>query len=146
MALIRSAKPADAKRCEEISRIPELKDAEGNFIPDNYFRNCALENDDGLFMVAETQDSKDNEIIGYILGDRLKGNIAHLGLLAVSQESRNKGIGKELLEAFRDKCIELDLFYMFLYAPQENKNTLEFYKRCGLTEGKGHINFGMPLR
>ena len=135
MIKIRLAKIKDCKKCAELSRIEELRPAGSDFISGGYFR--IFIDKDELFFVAEY----DGEVVGYILGEPMKGNMANLGLSTVNSTLRGKGIGKKLVEAFRKKCDEKGLKYILLYAPKFNKNTLEFYKKCGFKEGKGHIQF-----
>jgi len=135
MVRIRLAKIEDCKNCSELSRIEELRPAGSDFISEEYFRGFVDE--DEMFFVAE----KEREIVGYILGEPMKGNLAHLGLLTVNSNLRGRGIGKKLVEAFREKCDEKKLSYLLLYAPKFNENTLEFYRRCGFKEGKEHIQF-----
>ena len=135
MLKIRLATVNDCKKCAELSRIEELRPAGSDFISENYFR--ILVDGDELFFVAE----KNKEVVGYILGEPMKGNMASLGLLAVSEKHRGEGIGKGLVETFRKKCDEKGLKYILLYAPKFNKSTLEFYRKCGFNEGKEHIQF-----
>jgi len=135
MVEIRLAKLEDCKNCAELSRIEELRPAESDFISEGYFR--IFVDKDEMFFVAEDN----GEIVGYILGEPMKGKMANLGLLTVNSKLRGKGIGKKLVETFRKKCDEKGLKYILLYAPKFNKNTLEFYKKCGFKEGKEHIQF-----
>ena len=134
MVLIRTATLQDCRLCEELSRIKELTPADGTYITEEYFR-CFVDPYD-LFFVAEDH----GEIVGYILGEPMKGNMAHLGLLTVSEAMRGKGIGKRLVTAFREKCEALGLDIL-LYAPLDNPSTLAFYRGQGFTEGKVHVNF-----
>lgn len=135
MVEIRLAKIGDCKKCAELSRIEELRPAGSDFISEGYFR--IFVDKDEMFFVAEDK----GKIIGYILGEPMKGNLANLGLLTVDNNFRGKGIGKKLVEAFRKKGDEKGLKYLLLYAPKFNKKTLEFYKKCGFKEGKEHIQF-----
>ncbi|MFH1064585.1 MAG: GNAT family N-acetyltransferase [Candidatus Woesearchaeota archaeon] len=125
----------DCKRCAELSEIDELKTAGGKFLPEGYFK--IFVDDDELFFVAE----EEGKLLGYILGEPMKGNMAFLGLLTADKGSRGKGIGKKLIAAFRNKCDEKGLKFILLYAPKFNENTIEFYNKCQFTQGKEYINF-----
>ncbi len=135
MVEIRTAKAEDCKRCAELSKIEELRPAGSDFISEEYFH--IFVDEDEMFLVAEDE----GKIVGYILGEPMKGSIAHLGLLTVKSNLRGKGIGRELVEAFRRKCDEKGLNFILLYAPTFNKRTLDFYRRCGFKEGKEHLQF-----
>jgi len=135
MVNIRLAKLEDCKKCAKLSRIEELRPAQSDFISEAYFH--IFVDKDELFFVAEEKE----EIVGYILGEPMKGKMANLGLLTISSKVRGKGIGKKLIQTFRKKCDEKGLKYILLYAPKFNKNTLEFYKKCGFKQGKEYIQF-----
>ena len=132
---IRLAILEDCKGCAELSRIEELRPADSDFISEGYFRTFI--DRDKMFFVAE----EEGEIIGYILGEPMKGGLAYLGLFTVSKGFRGKGIGKQLLSVFRKRCDEKKLKVLILYAPKFNKDTLKFYKKCGFKKGKEHIQF-----
>jgi ribosomal protein S18 acetylase RimI-like enzyme len=135
MVTIRLATLDDCARCAELSRIEELRPGDGEFISELYFRGF-LDSDE-LFFVAEAE----GVVIGFILGERMKGSVANLGLLTVSEDCRGLGVGKELLRAFRDQCDVLGLRYLFLYAPLFNEDTLAFYSRQGFIQGKSYAQF-----
>ena len=135
MIKIRHAALKDCKKCAGLSKIEELKPVIGSYIPERYFK--LFVDKDKMFFVAEYN----NKIVGYILGEPMKGRLANLGLLAVDKKFRGKGIGKKLVEAFRKRCDKKKLNYMWLNAPKSNKKTLEFYRKCGFKEGKEHILF-----
>jgi len=135
--IIRLATKKDCISCAELSKIKELKDPHGDFISEEYFRNFV--DVDEMFFVAEDN----NKIVGYILGEPLKCNLALLGLLTVSEKFRGQGIGKQLIKAFRDSCDNHNVEYIFFYAPNFNKNTIEFYKKQGfVTNDKLYSCFG----
>jgi ribosomal protein S18 acetylase RimI-like enzyme len=135
MIKIRSAKLKDCKKCSELSKIKELKTADNSFISENYFR-CFVDTDD-MFFVAEEKEN----VIGYLLGEPLKGNLAFLSLLTVDKEHRNKGIGKKLIDRFKKRCDKKKLNYLVLYAPEFNKKTHKFYKSNNFIQGKKLIQF-----
>jgi ribosomal protein S18 acetylase RimI-like enzyme len=135
MLKIRSAKIEDCKKCSELSRIKELEITNNKYISEDYFR-CFIDDDD-MFFVAE----ENKEILGYLLGEPLKGKLALLGLLTVNKKHRNKGIGKKLIKEFKKRCDKKGLNYLVLYAPKFNKNTQEFYKRNNFKKEKDLIQF-----
>lgn len=135
MVKIRLAKIKDCKACSKLSEIEELKTANGEFISEDYFRKNVDE--DEMFFVAE----ENNQIIGYILGEPLKGNVAFLGLLTVDKSQRGKGIGKKLLAKFEEQCHNKKLNPIFFYAPKFNENTIEFYNKQGYIQGKNYASF-----
>ena len=131
---IRPATPADCARCAALSRIEELRPGTGPYIPERYFRQFS---DTKLFFVA----AEKGRVVGYILGEEMRGNLANLGLFAVDKKQRGKGIGTLLLAAFRKACDARGLRYIVLYAPAFNAGTLTFYKRHGFTQGKRYVQF-----
>jgi len=139
MLKIRPARNDDCKKCAEFSQINELRTAGGRYISEEYFRECV--DDDEMFIVAEL----DEEVVGYILGEPMKGNIAYLSLLTVSGNHRGKGIGKKLINAFLKRCEKKSLSYISLYAPKFNEKTITFYENCGFTRGKDHMQFEKVL-
>ena len=135
MVKIRHATLKDCKKCAELSRVPELELPLEKYISEKYFK--LFVDEDKMFFVAEDN----NKIVGYILGEPMKGRLANLGLLAVDKKFRGKGVGKKLVDAMRKRCDEKGLTYLLLYAPKSNKKTLEFYRKCGFKEGKNYIPF-----
>ena len=129
MVKIRTAELSDCKICTGLSQIQELQTAGGSFIPEDYFKVCVDE--DEMFIIAELK----GEIIGYILGEPMKGNNAHISLLVVSPKHRRKGVGKKLVDSFIKRCKEKKLTFISLYAPSFNQDTIKFYKKIGLKRG-----------
>ena len=60
--------------------------------------------------------------------------------LAVKAEHQRKGIGKGLLQALNDHCMENEIKEFFVMAHEEDEHAIEFYRSTG---GKGEkvINF-----
>jgi predicted N-acetyltransferase YhbS len=77
MVNIRLAEIKDCEACCRLSEIKELETADGSYISEDYFKKIVDE--DEMFFVAE--DS--NQIVGYILGEPMKVNLAFLSLLTV---------------------------------------------------------------
>ena len=78
MVIIRLAKIEDCDACCKLSEIKELATADGSYISENYFQKNVDE--DEMFFVAEEA----GKIVGYILGEPLKDNLAFLSLLSNS--------------------------------------------------------------
>lgn len=134
MVNVRLAKIDDCKACAELSKIKELE-TNGDYVPEDYFK--LLVDDDEMFFIAEFE----NKIVGFIVGEPMKGGLAFMSILTVDTNLRGKGIGKLLVEAFRKRCDEKGLKFIVFYAPKFNENTIEFYKKQGFNEGKLHVQF-----
>jgi ribosomal protein S18 acetylase RimI-like enzyme len=133
--LIRDATKKDCKACEQLSRIDELKAADGSHISEKYF--LSFVDQDKMFFIAE----ENKKVAGYILGEPLKGKVALLGMLTVDERERGKGIGKKLVARFRERCMEKKIEAIFFYAPAFNKSTIAFYEKQGFKKGHEHIAF-----
>jgi len=139
MVVIRLARIEDCKACSKLSEIKELAIADGTYISENYFKSNV--DDDEMFFVAEL----DSKIVGYILGEPMKGNMAYLSLLAVDTKIRGKGIGKKLIAKFEEQCKTKGLNEVLFYAPKFNENTLAFYAKRNYSQGKDHVQFFKTL-
>jgi [ribosomal protein S18]-alanine N-acetyltransferase len=134
MVTIRLAKVGDCRRCTELSRTEELKVNDG-FIPEDYFRNFVDE--DKMFFVAEDK----GVVVGFVLGEPMKGKLANLGLLSVDPSHRGKGIGTRLVDAFRERCTAMGLKYRLVYARADCADTVNFYVKAGFRKGKPYQQF-----
>ena len=128
------AKAGDCRRCAELSRTEELK-VNDEYIPEDYFHHFI--DKDRMFFVAE--DS--GVVVGFVLGEPMKGNLANLGLLSVDPSYRGKGIGTKLVDAFRDRCEEMGLKYRLVYARADCADTVNFYSKAGFRKGKEYQQF-----
>ncbi|MFP4424278.1 MAG: GNAT family N-acetyltransferase [Candidatus Woesearchaeota archaeon] len=135
MVNIRLARIGDCKPCCKLSEIKELETPGGGFISENYFKKNI--DDDEMFFVAEDND----EIVGYILGEPMKDNMAFLSLLTIDKSQRGKGLGKKLLAKFEEQCHSKKLNPILFYAPRFNENTIAFYNKQGYIQGKDHVQF-----
>jgi ribosomal protein S18 acetylase RimI-like enzyme len=138
--LIRPALHQDCETCAGLSRIEEHEVPGGDHLPSDFF--AANIDEDEMFIVAEDN----GEVMGYILGQPMKGGYAYLSLLAIDAKMRGKGIGKMLVDAFLKRCIEKKLFFVSLFAPSFNEGTLEFYRTLGFEPGREHLEFGVHLQ
>jgi dTDP-4-amino-4,6-dideoxy-D-galactose acyltransferase len=85
--------------------------------------------------VTKAIENKDGKVLGYYRDNLLVGFItlskknqsADIGLIAVDQEYRGKGIGKKLLEAADAFAVEKGLDKVLVNTQQANQSALNFY-------------------
>ncbi|MGY5873874.1 MAG: GNAT family N-acetyltransferase [Candidatus Thorarchaeota archaeon] len=136
---IRPAAVDDCEVCARLSRIQELDSADADYIPANFFE--ANIDDDEMFLVAELKGN----VVGYVLGQPMKGDIASLTLLTVEESMRGQGIGKALVDVFLKRCKKKNLTYVHLFGPSFNEVTLAFYRSMGFEQGKEYTEFGIQI-
>ena len=109
---------------------------------ENYFKSLF---EDGTIWVA----LDDNKVIGYLAGN-IKGKpsyatktIAELDNFYIEEEYRRQGIGKRLVEEFRNYCISKEIEEIKVTASAKNKNAREFYQKNGFEEFE--ITYKMKL-
>lgn len=139
MTQISKAQIVDCAACAKLSQIEELRTPFGDFISESFYQKMIEE--DAIFYVTK----KENEIIGFLVAQKLKGDLVNLDLLTVKKEYRNKGVGKKLLDTFQNECKKLNAKFILLYAPKMNQKTQKFYEACGFTPGKDHVPFMKKL-
>ncbi|MHA2068895.1 MAG: GNAT family N-acetyltransferase, partial [Candidatus Thorarchaeota archaeon] len=105
---VRPAVVNDCEVCAQLSRIEEHEAPAADYLPAGFFEDNI--DDDEMFLVAEAK----GEVVGYVLGQPMKGDYAYLSLLAVDSGMRGKGIGKLLVDAFLKRCLEKSLSYVAL--------------------------------
>ncbi len=137
--LIRPALFQDCETCALLSRIEEHAIPGGDHIPVDFF--AANIDADEMFIVAE----ENGQVMGYVLGQPMKGGYAYLSLLAVDAGMRSRGLGKMLVDAFLRRCIEKKILFVSLFAPSFNERTLKFYRTIGFEQGREHLEFGIYL-
>ena len=94
-----------------------------------------------MFLVAELKGN----VVGYVLGQPMKGDIASLTLLTVEESMRGQGIGKALVDVFLKRCKKKNLTYVHLFGPSFNEVTLAFYRSMGFEQGKEYTEFGIQI-
>ena len=72
--------------------------------------------------------------VGAICGSRLDGGRASISLFAVSGNHRGKGIGTQLLEAFRRRCLMEGMSTIQLEVRVTNTNAIRFYEKNGFVK------------
>lgn len=135
---IRNAVKEDLLQCEKLGQIEEFKLASGGWLDAKFLENYISPD---YFLVAENN----NQIIGYLIGEPLKGNGVMLCFLVVKENMRKKGIGKKLLKEFEKRCRENGAEWILLYAPTFNEGTVMFYKKRGYNQGKSFFEFNKKL-
>jgi len=133
--IIRKATKKDATSCLKISDLPELMVADDFKADESYFEDAA---EMGVFLVAEEKNEQTNnkEILGLVLGFKLTTKDVLLDLLVVKEDTRGRGIGTKLMQAFREELRLIGYKDYILFAPDESKKTHDFYKKLGLKGGK----------
>jgi len=77
--------------------------------------------------------TEDNQIIGSVLLAN-KGNKLYLGMLAISPELQNKGIGKKLLQEAEVHATSLGLPKIIMTVITIREKLIEWYKRHGYVD------------
>ncbi len=81
-----------------------------------------------------------NEIVGYLAGAiNEKGSYeeiqyGEINNMLVKDECRGYGIGKMLINNFKDYCRENNIYNVKVEASAKNKNAINFYKKNGFEE------------
>lgn len=135
---IRSATEKDLEECAELGRIPEFELPSGGHIGSDSLINYL---DPDFFLIAK----EDNQIIGYALGERMKGKVGMLWFLMIHKDFRNKGFGVLLLQEFEKRAKTRGVEWLVLYGPALNEATLKFYERHGYNKGKEYYEFNKQL-
>lgn len=89
---------------------------------------------DGLFVVAKAQ----NEIVGFILAERLKLKGSMLWYVAVDPKFQHQGLGTKLLSNIEHRCKNIGIEWIIGYS-EEATNILNFYKTNNFDIGKKYV-------
>ncbi|MBI4059326.1 GNAT family N-acetyltransferase [Candidatus Microgenomates bacterium] len=135
---IRSATKNDLAVCEQLGRIPEFKLPSGGHLGADFLENYL---DRDFFLVAE----ENNEVIGYLIAEPLKGKVAILWFITMKDAARNKGFGTKLLAEFEERAKIRGIEWIVLYAPNFNQQTLKFYQKHGYNLGKSFTECNKQL-
>jgi len=82
----------------------------------------------------------DNNIVGYLAGSiEEKGSYVEvqygeINNMLVNDEYRGYGIGKSLIDNFKEYCRTKDILNIKVVASYKNKNAIEFYRKNGFEE------------
>lgn len=97
-------------------------------VGENYFKDI-IEN--GVVLVAVDN----NKIIGYLAGSiniqlsYMTNSLAELDNCYIEEAYRNQGIGKKLLESFKECCIKKGIKEIKVTASAKNINARKFYEK-----------------
>ncbi len=136
--VIRSAIKHDLKTCEKLMKVPELAEADGDFMDVKFIQNY-LNSD--YFLVAEDN----GKILGFAIGEEVRGKVAMLWYLTVKKGERGKGIGRKILGEFERRARRHHVKWVNLFAPANNKKTLAFYKNLRYYKGSKHYEIEKVL-
>lgn len=108
-----------------------------NFEVENQFKSSV--NDKNTHIIVAENDS--NEVIGYLYGYCLNtsSNIistADIADLYIKEEYRHQGIGRRLIDDFKDWAITNDMKYITISAFEDNNQALSLYKKMGFDDYK----------
>lgn len=125
MAIIRQAGEWDTEKVFSIMN----GNLDDYFSPDviNFFR---MQWPTGQFIAEDFHGNP----VGAICGSRLDGGRASISLFAVSGNHRGKGIGTQLLEAFRRRCLMEGMSTIQLEVRVTNTNAIRFYEKNGFVK------------
>ncbi len=138
--ILRKATNKDLNGCVKISHIPEfsflhkISDKKAKEYLSSYIKK-------GILIVAEEK----KEIIGFISGEFMLGNVLWIDAITIKKEMRGRGLGKKLFNEFRKQCKKKKIKSVYLMAPKFNKNTVKFYESIGMKKGKDFIEFTEDL-
>lgn len=132
--IIRPAVKSDMKNVEKLLRLPELSTATGQYLSAKVISGYI---DKMYFLVAE----ENKEVIGTIIGERLKNNGIMIWMFVVKKEIREKGVGSALLKKFENNMSTEKRDWAILYAPAKSIKSINFYKKRGYNKGKLHVEF-----
>ena len=136
-----TVQPATESDLHPIRRLLiELMDAIENtegFDIEQSVKNCAALLDDPASFILTARD--DNEILGFINFTARK-TIMHprpsalIDELVVTEASRGSGIGKRLILATIERCLEMGCCEVEVSTEKSNVRARDFYKSCGFEE------------
>lgn len=98
-------------------------------IPLGYYETYV--NKDGLFLVAEENE----EVIGFVLGQRMVADYAQLILIAVDLSHRRKGIGTRLVTEFKERCHAMDVHFIDMMVPMID-DSQDFWRSMDMKGGQ----------
>jgi len=134
IVVIRPALKKDLVECEKLGDIPEFESPGGDHIDKKFMENYL---DKNFFLVVQ----ENSKIIGYIIGEVLRGKGVIIWYFTIKKEGQRKGFGKKLLIEFEKRCKRNGIDWVVLYGPAFNINTLEFYKKMRYVRGNNFYEF-----
>lgn len=99
----------------------------------------------GIFVVEHNVDLDDSPLSGFAVATRQDPacpNDVALVWIAVNRHWRRCGVGRRLVEQIVKSCPEASKLVLWA---DDNEKTIDFFKSCGLVEGKRAIWMEMDL-
>jgi len=143
---IRRGKKADLPRVYEL--IKELAEFERE--PDAVTNTLEMMEEDGFgenpiydFFVAESQDQLVGLALFYFRYSTWKGRCLYLEDLIVTEQHRNRGLGKRLLETILAEASRTQCQQVMWQVLDWNEPAIKFYEKMGATVIHGWLNVTM---
>ena len=128
MFKILSATKADMKACEWLGKFKEFREASGDYVNAEFLSHYISNN---FFLIAKNNQ----ELVGYLVAEKLKAGGAVIWYLAVKPKYRGQGFGHELMLEFEKRCRKNKIEWILLHA-LKNKVTIKFYQSLGFSGGE----------
>ena len=133
---IRKANLEDCRVVYELTKnTPEIVNPSTEPPPLEWIKSFVKEKQ--IFYVA----CENNEVIGYIMGERTAGDIGLMWMLTVKKEFRGRGIGKKLLLRAEEECKKRNLKAIVAYGFSESKSVLSILGDHGYHKGNLYYEF-----
>ncbi|HRS53652.1 MAG TPA: GNAT family N-acetyltransferase [Bacteroidales bacterium] len=105
-----------------------------NFEPYHFFslykiwlqKSLSKEIADEVFVYTENDN-----ILGFVTVSLNENNFGKIGLIAVEQNTRGKGIGRKLIKAVANYLLDYQINKLFVSTQHANKNACNFYQKLG---------------
>jgi ribosomal protein S18 acetylase RimI-like enzyme len=126
------------KDCEEVlnmCKIPELVNPSGDPPKIEWIRSFIKEKQ--IFFVVEEK----KEVVGFILGERMCGNVGYFWILAVKPKFQNKGVGKELFLRAEKECKKRKIRVIVLYGDEKSPKAIKIIKGLKYEKGRKYWEF-----
>lgn len=133
--LIRDADFSDLKKCEELSKNPEVLWTNWDYYHEDFFKNYVL--NDGYFLVLE----ENKEIIWYLLWEKLKAKWVIIWSFSIDEKFRWKWFWTQLLKKFEYNVKKDWCKWIYLVGRAGNEKLRNFYLKNNYIEGTKNIEF-----
>ena len=134
---IRIANLDDCKEVYEITKnTPELVNPSSKVPPDLWWIESFVQ-EKQIFFVAVEND----QIVGYVMGERTAGNVGLMWMMTVNKQYRNKGIGKKLLFEFENECKKRKFKAIVAYGHSGSKNIISMLEKNNYHKGSLFYEF-----
>ena len=112
---------------------------------DSYLKNLLSKKDFLVFVAV-----KGNQVIGGLTAYTLdqyysERPLAYIYDLAVSKSFQRQGIGKSLIQSFKDYCLDNGFGEIFVQAEKVDTYALDFYRQTNITGEEQVVHFTYDL-